>query len=196
VKAPATLLCLALAQAASAVDPERFKPYAEAPFGPYRAQVCDRFLEHERIIYPAPALTGGKLDALLARCPTLLDIGARVRPAPSGAALYELDIDNDGAIDQVLYLHNLFRHLEPESYHKLDLARCRLSRIFGAARRNRLFTLDGQAYIESVQRCKGPVKVPGGLRHLNCALIYKSDGRELEPYRDELCVFIERAWRR
>jgi hypothetical protein len=51
-------------------------------------------------------------------------------------------------------VQNLY-HQPPESYFKLDLASCRLTRLFGAARSNRLFTLTGCTYIESPQRCKG-----------------------------------------
>lgn len=196
MKVPAALLCLALASAAQAVDASRFMPFGEAPFGPYRPQLCDKFLEHARIAYLAPALKGEKLERLLARCPGLIDIDERVRVSPSATALYEVDIDNDGRSDQVLYVQNLFRHLEPETYFKLDLASCRITRIFGAARSNRLFTLDGRAYIESRQRCMGPIKILGGLRYLNCMLIYESKGTELQPYRDELCTYIDRVWSR
>ena len=172
-------------------------PFDEAPFAPYRAQICDKFLDHdERIRFLAPSLSGEKLDRVLARCHGLLDIDERVHVEPSGIALYEVDIDNDGSGDQVLYLQNLFRHLPPESYFKLDLASCRLTRLFGAARSNRLFTLEGRTYIESQQRCKGPIKILGFLRYLNCTLIYESKGIELQPFRDELCAFIDRAWSR
>jgi hypothetical protein len=196
MKAPAALLCLALAPTVQAFDADRFMPFGEAPFGPYRPQICDKFLEHERIVYLEPALMGEKLELLLASCPRLLDIDERVHVNPSGIALYEVNIDNDGRADQVLYVQNLFRHLEPETYFKLDLASCKMTRIFGAARPNRLFTLDGRAYIESRQRCKGPIKILGGLRYLNCTLIYESKGTELQPYRDELCTYIDRAWSR
>lgn len=198
MRAAAALLCLAAASAAQAVDAARFMPFGEAPFGPYRPQLCDKFLAHERIAYLEPALKGEKLERLLARCPRLLDTDERVSVTPSGAALYEVDIDNDGRSDQVLYLQNLYRHLEPESYFKLDLASCKVTRIFGAARPNRLFTLDGRTYIESRQRCIGPIKILGGLRYLNCTLIYEyeSKGAELQPYRDELCVYIDRVWSR
>lgn len=180
-----------------AVDANRFMPFDEAPFGPYRAQICDKFLDHDdRIRFLAPALSGEKLDRLLARCPGLLDIDERVEVEPSGIALYEADIDNDGNIDQVLYVQNLYRHLPPESYFKLDLASCRLTRLFGAARSNHLFTLEGRTYIESLQRCKGPIKILGGLRYLSCTLIYESKGTELLPFRDELCTFIDRIWSR
>jgi hypothetical protein len=196
MKAPAALLCLAIASTVQAVDADRFMPFGETPFGPYRPQICDKFLAHERIAYLEPALKGEKLERLLARCPGLLDIDERVRVTPSGTALYEVDIDNDGRTDQVLYVQNLFRHLEPESYFKLDLASCKMTRIFASARPNRLFTLDGRAYIESLQRCQGPIKILGGLRYLNCTLIYESKGAELQPYRDELCTYIDRAWSR
>jgi len=172
-------------------------PFGEAPFGPYRAQVCDRFLHHDdRIRFLEPAVYGEKLERLLARCPGLLDIDQRVKVEPSGIALYEVDIDNDGSKDQVLYVHNLFRHMAPESYFKLDLESCRLTRLFSAGRSNHLFTLDGRAFIESVQRCKGPIKILGALRYLNCTLIYESKGSELLPLRDELCAFIDRVWER
>ncbi len=38
----------------------------------------------------------------------------------------------------------------------------------------------------------------GGLRYLNCTLIYEYErkGAELHPYRDELCAYIDRIWRR
>ncbi len=180
-----------------AVDANRFMPFDEAPFGPYRAEVCDKFLDqNERIRFLAPAASGEKLERLLARCPGLLDIDERVHVEPSGIALYQADIDNDGSSDQVLYVHNLYRHLPSESYFKLDLASCRLTRLFGAARSNHLFTLDGRTYIESLQRCKGPIKILGTLRYLNCTLIYESKGSELRPLRDELCAFIDRAWSR
>jgi hypothetical protein len=187
-------LCCATAHA---VDASRFMPFDEPPFGPYRAEVCDKFLDHdERIRFLAPALSGEKLERMLAPCPELLDVDERVHVEPSGIALYEADIDNDGSTDQVLYVQNRYRHLPPESYFKLDLEHCRLTRVFGSARSNHLFTLEGRTYIESVQRCKGPVKVLGTLRYLNCALIYEGKGSELRPMRDELCAFIERAWRR
>lgn len=180
-----------------AVDPNRFMPFDEAPFGPYRAEVCDKFLEQdERIHFLAPALSGEELERLLAPCPDLLEIDERVHVEPSGIALYETDIDNDGSRDQVLYVQNRYRHLPSESYFKLDLASCRLTRVFGSARSNHLFTLDGRTYIESLQRCKGPIKILGALRYLNCTLIYASNGSELRPMRDELCAFIESAWRR
>ena len=178
------------------MDPRQFIPYGEAPFEAYRAEICDKFLDHQRIEFPEPALAGEKLDRLLQRCPRLLDIDERVRVRPNAMALYEVDIDNDGRIDQVLYVKNLYRHLPPESYFKLDLASCRLTPIFGAARTNRLFTLDGRTYIESQQRCQGPIKIHGGLRYRSCTLIYQGQGWELEPHRDELCSFIDRAWRR
>jgi hypothetical protein len=182
---------------AQAVDADRFMPFAEAPFGPYRAQVCDKFLDRDdRSRFLAPAISGEKLDRVLARCPGLLDIDKRVHVEPSGIALYQVDIDNDGRSDQVLYVQNLYRHLPPESYFKLDLARCRLAPLFSAGRSNRLFTLEGRTYIESLQRCKGPIKILGSLRYLNCTLIYESRGAELRPFRDELCVFIDRAWSR
>jgi hypothetical protein len=196
MKAPAALLCLALASSAQAVDPDRFTPFGETPFGPYRPQICDKFLQHERISYLEPVLQGEKLERLFVRCPALLGMHERVRVQPSGTALYEVDIDNDGRIDHVLYVQNLFRHLESETFFKLDLANCKMTRIFGAARANRLFTLGGRAYIESLQRCQGPIKILGGLRYLNCTLIYESKGTELQPYRDELCVYIDRAWSR
>ncbi len=180
---------------AHAVDPNRFMPFAQAPYGPYRAQVCDKFLERDaHIRFLAPALTGEKLERLLARCPRLLDFDARVEVEPSGLALYEVDIDNDGSTDQVLYVQNRYRHLPPESYFKLDLASCRLAPLFGAGRSTSLFTLDGRTYIESLERCQGPIKILGALRYLNCALIYESKGAELEPYRDAMCVFIDRVW--
>jgi hypothetical protein len=179
-----------------AVDADRYLPFGETPFRPYRPQICDKFLQHERIAYLEPALKGEKLERLLARCPGLLDIDERVHVQPSGIALYEVDIDNDGSNDQVLYVQNVYRHLEPESYFKLDLGNCRMTRIFGAARPNRLFTLDGRAYIESRQRCQGPIKILGSLRYLNCALIYEIKGAELQPYRDELCTYIDREWSR
>ena len=180
-----------------AVDANRFMPFEEAPFGSYRARVCDKFLDHDdRIHYLAPAMSDDKLDRLFARCPNLLNIDERVQVEPSGLSLYNVDIDNDGINDQVLYVQNLFRHLPPESYFKLDLENCRLAPLFASGRTNRLFTLDGRAYIESVQRCKGPVKILGGLRHLNCTLIYESKGAELRPFRDEMCVFIDRVWSR
>ena len=180
-----------------AVDANRVMPFDEAPFGPYRAQVCDKFLDHDdRIRFLAPALWGEKLDRLLARCPGLLDIDERVHVEPSGMALYEVDIDNDGSDDQVLYVQNLYRHLPSESYFKLDLASCRLTRLFGAPRSNHLFTLEGRTYIESLQRCKGPIKILGALRYLNCTLIYESKGSELQPFRDELCAFVDRTWSR
>ena len=94
---------------------------------------------------------------MLARCPRLLDLDERIQVQPSGIALYEVDIDNDGRTDRVLYVQNLFRHLEPESLFKLDLASCRMTRIFGSGRTNRLFTLEGRAYIESLQRSQGPL---------------------------------------
>ena len=182
---------------AYAVDANRFMPFAEAPFGPYRAQLCDKFLNHDdRIHYLAPATSGEKLDRLLARCPGLLDIDERVQVEPGGMALYEVDIDNDGRNDQVLYVQNLYRHLAPESYFKLDLESCRLTPLFSAGRSNRLFTLEGRTYIESLQRCKGPIKILGALRYLDCTLIYESKGAELQPFRDELCVFIDRVWTR
>jgi hypothetical protein len=196
MRAAAALLLLGVVLPAAAVDPDRFMPYGEAPFGPYRAEVCDRFLEHERVVFAAPALSGKTVEQLLRRCPGILDIGERVAVEPSGMALYEVDIDNDGNVDQVLYLQNLFRHLPPESFFKLDLGSCRLTPVFGAGRPNRLFTLAGRTYIESQQRCKGPVKIHGGMRYLSCALIYAGDGRELQSYRDELCTFIDSAWRR
>ena len=172
-------------------------PFDEAPFGPYRAEVCDKFLEQDaRIRFLAPAASGEQLERLLARCPGLLDIDERVHVEPSGIALYEADIDNDGRNDRILYVQNLYRHLPPESYFKLDLERCRLAPLFGAGRSNRLFVLDGRTYIESLQRCKGPVKILGSLRYLNCTLIYESKGVELQPLRDELCVFIDRVWSR
>jgi hypothetical protein len=192
----AALACL-FSAAVHAVDPHRFMPFDEAPFGPYRAQVCDKFLDHdERIRFLAPALSGDGLARLLAPCPGLLDIDERVKVEPSAIALYEADIDNDGSRDQVLYVHNLYRHLPSESYFKLDLAHCRLTRLFGAARSNHLFTLEDRTYIESVQRCKGPLKILGALRYLNCTLIYEVKGSELRPFRDELCAYIDRAWSR
>jgi hypothetical protein len=182
---------------AYAVDANRFMHFEEAPFGPYRAQVCDKFLyHHDRINFLAPAMSGEKLDRLLARCPGLLDIDERVQVEPSGMALYETDIDNDGRNDQVLYVQNLYRRLPPESYFKLDLASCRITPLFSAGRSNRLFRLEGRTYIESLQRCKGPIKILGTLRYLNCALIYESKGAELQSFRDELCVFIDRVWSR
>jgi len=182
---------------AHAVDANRFMPFEEAPFGPYRAQVCDKFLNHDdRINFLAPAMSGDKLDRMLERCPGLLDIDERVHVEPSGIALYEVDIDNDGKNDQLLYVQNLHRHLPPESYFKLNVENCRLTPMFGAGRFNRLFTLEGRAYIESLQRCKGPIKILGALRYLNCTLIYQSTGPELRPFRDELCVFIDRVWSR
>jgi len=196
MKANAVLLSLAMASTVYAVDADRFMPYGETPFSAYRPQICDKFLARERIAYLEPALKGDELERLLAHCPGLLDIDERVNVTPSGTALYEVDIDNDGHADKVLYVQNLFRHGEPESYFKLDLAQCRMTRIFGAARQNRLFTLEGRTYIESRQRCLGPVKILGGLRYLNCALIYESKGAELQPYRDELCAYIDRAWSR
>lgn len=40
-----------------AVDANRFMPFDEAPFGPYRAQVCDKFFDHdERIHFLAQSL--------------------------------------------------------------------------------------------------------------------------------------------
>lgn len=192
----AALCCLALAPAVQAVDTDRFMPFGETPFRPYQPQTCDKFLDHERIVYLEPALTGESLERLLARCPGLLDIDERVAVAPSGTALYEADIDNDGRSDLVLYVQNLYRHLPPESFFKLDLASCRMTPIFAAARRNHLFTLEGRSYIESLQRCKGPIKILGALRYLNCTLIYESTGTELQPYRDELCTFIDRVWSR
>jgi hypothetical protein len=196
VRAGAALLCLALAATAQAVDAERFMPFGEPPFGPYRAQLCDKFLQRERVTYLEPALKGEDLEQLLLRCPGLLDMDERVHVQPSGIALYEVDIDNDGRAHQVLYVQNLYRHLPPESFFKLDLAHCRVTPIFGAAQSNRLFTLEGRAYIESQQRCLGPVKILGSLRYLNCALIYESKGTELQAYRDELCTYIDRAWSR
>lgn len=196
MKTAAALLCVALASTAQAVDADWFIPFGETPFGPYRPQICDKFLEHKRIAYLEPALEGEQLARLLARCPGLLDIDERVTVQPSGIALYEVDIDNDGSTDQVLYVQNLYRHLEPESYFKLNLASCRMTRIFAAARPNRLFTLEGRAYIESRQRCMGPIKILGGLRYLNCSLIYESKGTELQPYCDELCTYIDRVWSR
>ena len=193
IAALAGLLCSTV----YAVDANRFMPFDEAPFGPYRAQVCDKFLDHdERIRFLAPALSGAKLERLLARCPGLLEIDERVHVEPSGIALYEVDIDNDGSNDQVLYVQNLYRHLPSESYFKLDLASCRLTSLFGAARSNHLFTLEGRTYIESLQRCKGPIKILGALRYLDCTLIYESKGSELRPYRDELCAFVGRVWSR
>jgi hypothetical protein len=192
----AALLCLALAPAAQAVDADRFMPFGEQPFGPYQPQTCDKFLQHERVTYLEPALKGASLVRLLARCPRLLDIDQRVDVAPSGLALYEVDIDNNGRNDLVLYVQNLYRHLPPESFFKLDLTNCRMTPIFSAARRNRVFTLEGRSYIESLQRCKGPVKILGALRYLNCTLIYESKGTELQPYRDELCAYIDRVWSR
>jgi hypothetical protein len=189
----ASLFCGAV----HAVDAIRFMPLDEAPFGAYRAQVCDKFLNHhDRINFLAPAMSGEKLDRLLARCPGLLDIDERVQVEPSGMALYETDIDNDGRNDQVLYVQNLYRPLPPESYFKLDLASCRLAPLFSAGRSNRLFTLEGRTYIESLQRCKGPIKILGTLRYLSCTLIYESKDAELQPFRDELCVFIDRVWSR
>jgi len=188
-------LALSICGAAHAVDARRFMPFAEAPFGPYRALVCDKFIERDaHIRYLEPALSGEKLEHLLARCAHLLDFDARVRVEPSGLALYEADIDNDGRNDRILYVQNRYRHLPPESYFKLDLASCRLTPLFGAGRATRLFTLDGRTYIESLERCQGPVKIFGALRYLNCALIYESKGAELTPYRDALCVFIDRVW--
>ena len=196
MRAAAALLLLGMTLPAAAVDPDRFIPYGEAPFGAYRGQVCDRFLEHDRIAFAAPVASGDDVERLLGRCPGILDIGERVTVEPNAMALYEVDIDNDGSIDQVLYLQNRFRHLPPESYFKLDLGSCRLTPVFGAGRPNRLFTLAGRTYIESQQRCRGPVKIHGGMRYLSCALIYAGNGRELQPYQDELCVFVDRVWRR
>ena len=34
------------------------------------------------------------------------------------------------------------------------------------------------------------------LRDLNCTLTYESKGTELQPYHDELCTYIDRAWSR
>ncbi len=196
MKPTAALLGLMIAWSAHAVDAGRYMPFGEMPFGPYRPQICDQFLGHERIAYLEPSLKGEKLERLLARCPGLLDIDERVNVAPSGTALYEVDIDNDGRTDQVLYVQNLYRHQPSESYFKLDLANCSMRRIFAAARSNRLFTLAGRTYIESRQRCNGPIKILGSLRYLNCALIYESKGAEVQPYRDELCAYIDRAWSR
>lgn len=200
---PNRLACKFLALAAlfcgtaHAVDANRFMPFEEPPFSPYSAQICDKFLNHhDRINSLAPAMSGEKLDRLLARCPGLPDIDERVQVEPSGMALYEVDIDNDGRNDQVLYVQNLYRHLPPESYFKLDLDSCRLTPLFSAGRSSRLFTLEGRTYIESLQRCKGPIKILGALRYLDCTLIYESKGTELQPFHDELCVFIDRVWSR
>jgi len=40
MKAPAVLLCLAFASTVHAVDADRFMPYGESLFGPYRDDLC------------------------------------------------------------------------------------------------------------------------------------------------------------
>jgi hypothetical protein len=70
------------------------------------------------------------------------------------------------------------------------------SRVDTGFQRVALVAANGRAKSESLQRCKGPIKILGGLRYLNCSLIYESKGTELQPYRDELCTYIDRAWSR
>jgi hypothetical protein len=41
-----------------------------------------------------------------------------------------------------------------------------------------------------------PIKILGGLRYQNCTLIYDRKVTERQPYRNELCAYIDRIWSR
>jgi hypothetical protein len=166
-------------------------------------QLCQAFLERKSDIqYSVPSLRKGdsRWAEYRERCPDFLKkerwMAYRHREFDD-YALYSVDVDNDGEADSVLYRRHdkpyFVTHRSPdgseyrqqdgmevtEEFFRVELASCKMERVFGGYEKTQLVSLDGVVYIQHLN--------PRDARK-TLAIYKKSKGVTLSgSYQDDIC---------
>jgi len=164
---------------------------------------CDSYRKQaERILYVKPTLARGDpgWKQMADRCPSMVR-KPKWMPYPDrefdDLSLYKIDINNDGQIDDVLYRRydkphfvtyvkdGVERRREAgievtQEFFLVDLASCKLDKIFGGFAETRLFQFDDVTYIENINiHDRNKTK-----------RIYKRETGKLTKQKEQLlCVF-------
>jgi uncharacterized protein len=155
----------------------------------YNPVLCDKFLGvniNLRIASPSKE----DADDFFKMCPNISQSVKNV--ALDDYALYQVDIDNDGIEDKVLYTYHRYSNIDPGQLFTIDSNTCKQAPVFESYGPKRILILNGGTFIESINICKEDTSMP---RYFQCKSLYqKTAGNLLMADQDAVCVFIERDW--